>query len=355
MAEPDQQLIDGAGLVETLSGVLTLSDEPSAVINANDEIVSWNEAWPRTDREGLPAKLSLRDSLEDFDGVDRLLDAVRAGSRDGSVAASGASVLESGAPAQRYDAHWRHFCSPAGGPGYTVVVLRPKRMNGGGAGALMGSDQLIVRQALIEESERLRIGRALHDSVVQDLAWIRSEFVSNARAGSDRNDCLPTIDRLIERVRTLSFELSPPVLADLGIVAALHWLGEHIGERYVAHISVVDDEKEPALTQTMKTIVFRCARELAINAAKYADGGEIVVSCRSTAREAVVQVRDFGPGFDACRVHSQSDEGSGFGLISVEQQIRGIGANFELVSEPGAGTRATIRVPLRSGKGDFDG
>lgn len=217
------------------------------------------------------------------------------------------------------------------------------------AGIRIGAERLIVRQALIEEAERSRIGRALHDMVSQDLAWIRREYVANTGADADQDECTSTIDRVIERVRTLSFELSPPVLADIGIVAALHWLGEHIGDRYDMDISVIDDDREPRLSHETNTIVFRCVRELTINAAKHAGGAEIIVSCRSAGREVLIRVRDYGPGFDTSRLGAENDDSAGFGLISVEQQIRGIGGSFELVSEPGSGTRATIRIPLLDG------
>lgn len=337
--------VGSVGLVATLNGVLTLSDEPSAVMGESGEILSCNSAW----REEGAHETTLRGSLDGFNGVDELIDAIRSGSSSGSVTVSGVSGIASGTSrARRYDAHWQRLgCSCSNEPGYTVVVLKPSRSDDA-AGGRIGADRLMVRQALIEEGERLRIGRVLHDSVIQDLAWMRKVCASTDRANSDSDDCVGTIDRLIDRVRTLTFELSPPILADLGLVAALHWLGEYIGGRYDAAISVVDDENEPALSHTEKTIVFRCVRELSINAAKYASGGEIIISCRSTPTQTVIRVRDHGPGFDAAGMRSSYDESKGFGLVSVDQQIRGIGGRFELVSEVGAGTRATLRVPLRA-------
>jgi signal transduction histidine kinase len=322
--------------------------EPSAVMSESGDIVSRNSGWPGAGAE----RSTLRESLDGYQGVDALVDAIRAGSRDGSLHQSGIVEIVSGATLlQHYDAHWKHYASMSGVPGYTVLVLKPER---GDVAAAMRADRLIVRQALIEEAERSRIGRSLHDLVLQDLAWIRGKYVSDARADVDQQECTRTIDALIERVRTLSFELSPAALTDLGIVAALHWLGDHIEDHYGADVSVIDDEQEPQLSHAEKVIAFRCIRELAINAAKHAAGAEIIVSCLSTPTEAIIRVRDYGPGFDTSRLPAVNDENAGFGLISVEQQLHGIGAIFDLVSEIGAGTRVTIRVPLRTAKEGVD-
>lgn len=343
-----QQSHDEANLTRLLSGLLALSDQPSAVMSELGHIVSCNSGWPGAFIPSAPGQSTLRQSLAGYRGVDELVDAIHAGSRTGSETASGVvEIFSDDNRASPYAAHWKHYASAHGAAGYTVLVLKLKRSD---ANAGLRADRLIVRQALIEEAERSRIGRALHDVVAQDLAWIRSEYAADARGDVDQTACTKTIDKLIKRVRTLSFELSPMVLTDLGVIAALHWLGDHIEERYDADIHIVDDGKEPHFSDETKTIVYRCIRELAINAAKHSLGAEIIVSCMSTPAETVIRVRDYGPGFDTNRVRSANDEHAGFGLISVEQQLHAIGARFDLVSELNSGTRATIQVPLRPRK-----
>lgn len=135
------------------------------------------------------------------------------------------------------------------------------------------------------------------------------------------------------------------MLQDLGIHAALHWLGEHLSARYDTHIEVVDDGATPALSMRTRTIVFRSIRELAVNACKHAPGSEILISSVATPRGHRFMVRDTGPGFDPGGPRATKDGTPCFGLTSIEQQMAGIGGRFEIRSAPGDGTRATITIP----------
>lgn len=217
------------------------------------------------------------------------------------------------------------------------------------AAQAMRIDQLLIRQTLIEEAERRRLGRALHDGVAQDLARVRAGLSKSAAIGSgggagSEADQIRTLDRVIESVRTLAFELSPPVLEDLGLCPALEWLGDHLRDRYDAEVSVEIDGHEPAINQAARTIVFRSVRELALNAAKHAPGSAISISCRTDARGTRVAVVDHGDGFEPALQGSAGQPGKSahYGLLSVAQQIRGIGGRFEIQSAKGQGTRATI-------------
>jgi signal transduction histidine kinase len=150
----------------------------------------------------------------------------------------------------------------------------------------------------------------------------------------------------------LAFELSPPILEDLGLRPALHWLAEYLSQRYGTRVEVADDAREPPLPPPARTIVFRAVRELAINAAKHAAGADIVLSCITNDRTTRLAIRDTGPGFNTAELHQSTDGFDRYGLLSVEQQIRGIGGSFELVSTLGEGTRAAITVPLDCEKDD---
>ncbi len=205
-------------------------------------------------------------------------------------------------------------------------------------------DQLLIRQALIEESERRRLGRCLHDVVAQTLALIRAGLAGHAPGTIDVPGLVAMLDRVIEDTRTLAFELSPPILDDLGLRSALKWLADHLGKRYGVSITVEAGDGEPRLSKSALVIVFRAVRELMINATKHAPGVAIKISCAAGEDKVVIVVSDAGPGFDA-RTAS-----SGFGLLSVEQQVRGLGGTLVLESVVGKGTTATLEVPY-----DLDG
>lgn len=216
-------------------------------------------------------------------------------------------------------------------------------------------DRLLIRQSLIEEAERRRMGRALHDGVAQDLARVRKGLVDRATPGqAPKDDLIQTVDRVLGAIRTMSFELSPPVLVDLGLFPALEWLGEHLGTRHNAPVSVGVEGPEPPLSVDERTIAFRSVRELAFNAIKHAPGAAITISGATDARGTRLAVADRGPGFVPLPLDTtgpagfKAGAGQHYGLLSVAQQVRGIGGRFEIDSAPGRGTRATIRLPAQA-------
>lgn len=212
-------------------------------------------------------------------------------------------------------------------------------------------ERLLIHQTLIEQEERRRLGRALHDVVAQDLARVHAAIAGQgADPMADPTALLALLDHIIEQVRTLAFELSPPVLEDLGLLAAVRWLAEHAGEHHGTPIEVADDGREPPLDSAARTVAFRVLRELVVNAAKHAPGSSILITCVTGSRRVRLIVRDDGPGFDPqAAPHEGGPEH--FGLLSVREQVRGLGGTFELVSAPGQGTRATVTLPLAEESG----
>jgi signal transduction histidine kinase len=255
--------------------------------------------------------------------------------------------------------HWRRVRIRSQRDSLTIITLQgqPDQQSSVPTAAHQQAriDRLLVRQALIEESERRRIGRALHDVVVQDLAQTRSIVRASGMNAEDAAKIVASIDRMIDQVRTLTFELGPPILEDLGLRPALQWLAEHLGERYSADITLADDDCDPRLSKQAQTIIFRSVRELAINAAKHAPEAEIVISCITNHKHVRVIVKDNGPGFDTSILYDLMDDIQHYGLLSVEQQIRGVGGAFEIFSEIGAGTRAIITASLDLKKGAKNG
>ncbi|MFU8828679.1 MAG: sensor histidine kinase, partial [Phycisphaerales bacterium] len=125
-----------------------------------------------------------------------------------------------------------------------------------------------------------------------------------------------------------------------------------IQERTVkAHLTAIF-ERLDVRNRTQAGVVLR---ELAINAAKHAAGAEIVVTCLTYSSTVRVRVRDFGNGFDVSETNRFMNGSPGYGLLSVDQQVRGIGGTFELVSELEEGTRATVTVPLERRERESDG
>jgi signal transduction histidine kinase len=226
----------------------------------------------------------------------------------------------------------------------TMTELSSPAISESGSASADHTQRLLVRQTLIEERERRRLGQALHDQVAQLLIQLR-RHLAELRDSRDDIDCaamIGEVDSVIHVLRELTFAISPPVLEDLGLLPALHWLAEHLRESYGAEVVCTDDGVEPLLASDVRTIAFRAVRELLNNAVKHAPGSSIRLSSREEGGCYRISVEDDGPGFSDGDAPDVLQQLPGYGLLSIEQQIRAIGGTFDIRSRPGSGTRATI-------------
>jgi len=201
-------------------------------------------------------------------------------------------------------------------------------------------------RVVVEERERRRLAVALHDGVTQFLALAKMKLdpVRQRLEGADRVtlDAASTlIAEAIAETRTLSFELSPPVLYDLGIKAALSWLGEKLEQDTGLRIEIVDDGNATSLDEVTAPIVFRTVRELLLNVVKHAHSPTAKVSFHDGGDHLEIVVEDAGTGFDPAETSSEA----GFGLMSVREQIGRLGGAVEVTSSPREGTHVRVLVP----------
>ena len=203
------------------------------------------------------------------------------------------------------------------------------------------------------EAEHARIAHNLHDGAAQSLNVVRLKIAALAnRAGAgtqaaplgELKEILQIIDQVNQDIRSLEFELSPPVLRQLGLVPALCWLGEEMQRSYVLDVSVSDDGEDKPLDQPNRAAIFRAVRELLINVAKHAKVKTAHVDAQRVERSVVVTVSDMGAGFDASDVNLI--EATGLGLASVRERIEFCGGSVTVDSAPGAGTVSTLIMPL---------
>ncbi|MDE2371119.1 MAG: PAS domain-containing protein [Burkholderiales bacterium] len=199
--------------------------------------------------------------------------------------------------------------------------------------------------------ERQQIARDLHDDLGQTLAAARIHLgeLKERVDGESRHKAL-RVDELIEgatrATRSLAAQLTPPMLDDLGLAAALEWLGEEIERNFGLEVSVVDDGQDKPLSPEARSILYRATRELLINAAKHSGTHQAEVEVERRNHEIVVRVADGGAGFDAKRLTAA--KGQGMGLLSVRERLSFIGGSVALRSIPGEGTVVTLTAPLAS-------
>jgi signal transduction histidine kinase len=200
----------------------------------------------------------------------------------------------------------------------------------------------------VQEDERRRLARELHDGVGQNLTALKHRLSqlddalpadSPARAQLDA--ALALCGDTLEDTRQLSRLLRPPILDDLGLEAALRWLARSIGEAGGLDVTL-DLQPLPPLDEELQTLLFRVAQEALNNAAKHAGAGQVIV--RLVARDGMLQlqVADDGRGCEP----ATALQAGGSGLGGMRERLRLYEGRLELHSAPGEGMRVRALVPL---------
>ncbi|WP_298266699.1 PAS domain S-box protein [Geobacter sp.] len=215
--------------------------------------------------------------------------------------------------------------------------------------------KLAAELSLAEERERRRLAADLHDRIGQilSLAKIRMDSLRqlvHADGAETLSETTALLEQSIREVRTLIFQISPPLLYEVGLEAALEWLAESFREEYGLAVSFRDDGVPKPLAEEMKVTVFQVVRELLVNVAKHARASHAGIVLRKGAGRIVVRVEDDGIGFDAARAATRprAHNGAGFGLFSIRHRLDHLGGELRIDSCPGRGTAMEVIAPLSS-------
>jgi PAS domain S-box-containing protein len=201
---------------------------------------------------------------------------------------------------------------------------------------------------MAEQKERRRVAALLHDHLQQFLVSAKIHLKISAHAGNDLKGRLRQVESLIDQAiqasRTLTLELSPPVLHDAGLAAALNWLVRWMADKH--HLQVHLDLMIPREPEDMaiKTFLFEAVREMLLNVVKHARVGEARVTLRRSGDLMELVVRDEGAGFEP--MARDSDRGEHVGLMTLRERVRHLGGTLEVRSAPGEGTRVRLQCPL---------
>lgn len=206
---------------------------------------------------------------------------------------------------------------------------------------------------LAEQRERKRLATELHDYLAQMLVLGRLKLGQAKQASglpARSLDLVQQTESLLNEAlvytRTLLADLSPPVLRDFGLPAALKWLGEQM-QRHELNVKVsTDGDEEFKLPEDQSVLLFQSVRELLVNAAKHAGTGEASLRLTRAGGLLRLEVSDEGMGFDPASLASPVSASSKFGLFSIRERMKALGGGFELRSASGRGTSATLTLPL---------
>jgi PAS domain S-box-containing protein len=197
--------------------------------------------------------------------------------------------------------------------------------------------------AMAEQRERRRLASDLHDGLGQllSLAGMRLDAIAHF----DRVDpgALHEIRAVLSQAQDLSesltFQLSPPVLHDVGLVAACRRLGEEVVRIYDFDVRIEAEGEHRWSDEAVSATVFRALREFLINAAQHSRAHHALLRFRVDAPDLEIVVEDRGVGFDSAAA-------KGFGMSNAAERLRYLGGEVQIDSAPGKGTRIRVIVPV---------
>ncbi|MEN6386844.1 MAG: ATP-binding protein, partial [Phycisphaerales bacterium] len=209
---------------------------------------------------------------------------------------------------------------------------------------------LAAKMEMIEEQERRRIASDLHDSVGQILAFATRELKymrknMPKKYGDSLLEIADQLDKAVVQTRTLSFDLSPSILYDIGFEIAVEDMLEKFSNENNIKYQFENDEKPKPLTIPLKILLYRSIRELLMNIAKHAKAKNVKVSLLRNDTQIEVIVEDDGKGFDVSEVEG-GEKTKGFGLFNIRERIEHHGGKFKIESAKNKGSKIALVVPL---------
>ncbi len=203
----------------------------------------------------------------------------------------------------------------------------------------------------VQEDERRRLARELHDGVGQNLTALGHRLQALARRadGTPPDELAQAIalcESALSDTRALSRLLRPQILDDLGLEAALRWLARSTAESAGIVVEVDVGPLPPEIDTEIATALFRVAQESLTNAIKHARAGSVVVRLMHRGDQLVLLVVDDGAGCDVEAALASASQGRSTGLASMRERLRLFGGRFQFDSQPGEGSQVRASVPL---------
>jgi len=200
------------------------------------------------------------------------------------------------------------------------------------------------------EEERTAIARNLHDQVGQGLTALRFDLdttrqrvqAESPEAAATVAGCIEMVDMLAEEVRSLSTELRPGMLDDLGLCAATEWYVGRFSDRTAIPCELTLPEDNSDLTPSHSVVMYRVLQELLTNVARHSQATRVKVRLERVDGNLILTVEDNGKGID--RRHVQSKDS--LGLLGIRERIRPLGGGMIVGGVRGKGTTVMVQMPL---------
>ncbi|MPZ20353.1 MAG: sensor histidine kinase [Luteitalea sp.] len=210
----------------------------------------------------------------------------------------------------------------------------------------------------VQEAERGRISRELHDGVGQALTGLKLQLdVLEREAAAGESPLMARLgelkeltERTLNDVRALSHLLRPQMLDDLGLMPTLRWLTRTFEGRTAVPVMFEHEGLGERLDPDVEIIVFRVTQEALTNVAKHAEASRVHVGLACDGERLALSIQDDGKGFDAAAALRATGEDQGCGVRGMRDRVQLFGGTFTLSSTPGQGTRIEIELRLVQGE-----
>lgn len=210
---------------------------------------------------------------------------------------------------------------------------------------------LYYELTVAEEKERRKIAEYLHDGLGQiiSIASIKLSAIARGELPPAVKKTLEESSELLREAigetRELVYDLSPPILYELGLIAAIKWKLEQVEKNFGIITLFQSDENSIGLGVDIKVLLFRMVCELLNNAIKYSGADLIKVEIQKNLKNITIMVIDDGKGFDLSQGMNLSDLG-GFGLFSINERLDSLQGSMEIDSKISQGAKITLTIPI---------
>lgn len=220
-------------------------------------------------------------------------------------------------------------------------------------------ENLLKKVMSVQEEERKRIARGLHDDTMQSLSALLMkmkmfkaypEQISVGKINEMEKILFDTLDGIHNIIQNLR----PSVLDDLGLESAVRWLlDRHLGDKGITYFFNVlgELEKRSRLTPGIEISLFRIIQESVINIARHASAENVFIILRYLSDSMSVCIEDDGCGIDLTSVLKNEEEGRGLGILGMKERVYLLDGRFQICSMPDSGTRIDIWIPLTPNSG----
>ncbi|HUK99761.1 MAG TPA: ATP-binding protein, partial [Nitrospirota bacterium] len=205
-------------------------------------------------------------------------------------------------------------------------------------------------ESRVEERERYLIAADLHDYVGQNLVVLQLKLGLLQRNLSDLNmqrhveEIRDIVGKTIQYTRSLTVELNPPILVEIGFKAAVQSLAEAFEKTHELKIEIKDDGQPIKIDSENRYLLFRCVREILMNVVKHSQAKNVEIAMSRSADRMYVTVADNGTGFDMSTADRRK---TGFGLFTIRERMKRLGGYCEIESQPGSGTTVILAMPIQ--------